>query len=621
VIRHDTARRLVELGLIVVPAALDKAPGEPGLTAEAPGLTLDQIANREAVGAPNRYSVIIGRTDIGLRSGVADIDTDVDKATGEMVGEASLAAVAEMPPGPWMQSPSGGRHRLVRAEIPEGHEFNCGPGLLEKVDAPWHFVAVDEGRVWHDLDLPIPQAPAPLLEHLTRPRAARCAVEPGSWDGAGFGTDAAVAFLESYCDKLRAAPEGHWNNTLFLAARWAGELVSGGTLDPDWARDAIFGAMDDADEMAAVSTFESGWKAGLAAPRVLSEDMDPVTLIDEAVDDLEAFLAGAVTRVDEILTRPPVEWWPGLEGLLQKGVTSEIVAASGGGKSLWTLQHCVDLAQRGVRVLYCALEGQAGFTGRLKAQIQERCVNGLPGVEDALMEAMQERLFFYNLRVALSGGDVARRVADLRRTAEGIADIVVIDTLIRAAPGVDENDNAQMQGIVDSADLLRYREGMSVWLIRHAGHDQNRGRGASSVYAALDNSVFISPIGNHDGKDGRPLIVRVRADKVKDGRQAHGLVYKRHELVIGTLHDGSDWTSVVFRPEHDLDEDQNADWTTVLSLIDENTDDDGIGMTAAQIKAATQWTSSKAGRVLKDMVESNRVNRSKEGKGSFIYSR
>jgi hypothetical protein len=615
--RHDIARRLVEHGLVVVPAALDKAPGETGLTAEAPGLTVEQIANREASGLPNRYSVIIGRTDIGLRSGVADIDTDVDKATGELVGEASLAAVTDMPPGPWMQSPSGGRHRLVRVdEIPEGHEFNCGPGLLAKVDAPWQFLAVDADRTWHDLDLPIPDAPAPLLEHLVRPRPVRHAVEGGEWDGDGFGTAAAVAFLAERCDKLRVAPEGYWNNTLFLAARWAAELVAGGSLDADYARDEIFAAMDDPDEKAALDTFESGWKAGLENPRQLSEDVDPVTILDEADG-----AAAAVVRVSEMLSRPPVEWWPGLEGLLQKGVTSEIVAASGGGKSLWTLQHCVDLAQRGIRVMYCALEGQAGFTGRLKAQIHERCIEALPGIEDQLMAAMEENLLFYNLRVALSGGGVDQSVETLRAVAEHYgSDIIIIDTLIRAAPGVDENDNAQMQGVVDSADLLRYREGVSVWLIRHAGHDQNRGRGASSVYAALDNSVFISPIGNHDGKDGRPLIVRVRADKVKDGRQAHGLVYKRHEIVLGKLHDGTDWTSVVFRPEYDLDEDQNADWTTVLGLIADNTDDDGIGMTVAQLKAATQWSSSKAGRVLKDMVEANRIHRSKEGKGSFVYS-
>jgi hypothetical protein len=327
-----------------------------------------------------------------------------------------------------------------------------------------------------------------------------------------------------------------------------------------------------------------------------------------------------VLRVSEILCRPPVEWWPGLEGLLQKGVTSEIVAASGAGKSLWTLQHCVDLARQDIKVLYCALEGQAGFTGRLRAQIQERAAPGLPGIEAALVAKLEENLLFYNLRVALSGGNVESSVDRLRAVAEEYgSDIVIIDTLIRAAPGVDENDNAQMQGVVDSADQLRYKPDLSVWLIRHAGHDQNRGRGASSVYAALDNSVFISPIGNHDGKDGRPLIVRVRADKVKDGRQAHGLTYRRHELVLGKLVDGTDWTSVVFRREHDLDEDQSADWTTVLDLIDRY--DDGAGMTAPQIKAATQWSASKVGKVLKEMAEEGTVVRSKEGKGAFVYSR
>jgi hypothetical protein len=460
------------------------------------------------------------------------------------------------------------------------------------------------------------------------------------WSGPGDGLQKAVDWLERKAGDL-ASTTVERNKVSKALCETAGGVVAAGLLTRQFTVDTLTRALDTAyaDEDRAdgldrvtrgvdhgIGTgpvpFALEWRkeADLPDMRIVEEPGAWVPIDQEA---LEAFIDGAVSRVSDVLSRPAVEWWPGLEGLLQKGVTSEIVAASGGGKSLWTLQHCVDLAQRGVRVLYCALEGQAGFNGRLRAQIIERCVDALPGVEGALREALEEQLYFYDLRVALAGGDVATSVEKLRRTAEGLnADIVVIDTLIRAAPGVDENDNAQMQGVVDAADLLRYREGVSVWLIRHAGHDQNRGRGASSVYAALDNSVFISPIGNHDGKDGRPLIVRVRADKVKDGRQAHGLVYRRHELVLGKLHDGTDWTSVVFRPEHDLDEDQNADWTTVLELIDENTDhEDGTGVTSAHVKAATQWSSGKVGKVLKEMVEANRINRSKEGKGSFVYTR
>lgn len=268
----------------------------------------------------------------------------------------------------------------------------------------------------------------------------------------------------------------------------------------------------------------------------------------------------ALLSVDDVLALPPIEWLPGLVGLMQEGTTAEIVAASGSGKSLWVLHHTFRLALRGYKTLYCALEGRNGFNGRLRALVLDWCEQLPPGVDqdaeaERVMDLLRRNVVFYDLSVAFSGDSNdkthAARVATvdrLRRVMElWGAHIVVIDTLVRAAAGTDENDNAKMQAVIDHADTLRYRSGVGAWLIHHTGHSQLRGRGASSVGAALDNVVTIAPIGEADGKDGRPLVVRVTGTKVKDGPSSSGLIYRKHVVDLGhKLRDGSEWTSVVF---------------------------------------------------------------------------
>lgn len=245
----------------------------------------------------------------------------------------------------------------------------------------------------------------------------------------------------------------------------------------------------------------------------------------------EDFLTERLRTVGDMLSMPPIEWL--VPGLLQVGATAQIVGPSTAGKSLWTLQTCIDMTLAGKTVVYCALEGKNGFNGRLRAQMVERDVDQLGP------------LYFYDLRVLLQH---EKTVDALRDTVEAIgADIVVLDTLVRAAPGVKENDAGEMQQLIEQAETLKYGHDVSVWLVHHSGHDQSRGRGSSAVPAAMDNTVFIFPDGSNDGKEGRELIVKVFSDKIKDGRQADTLRLRRHEHRVGTLRDGMPWTSVVFK--------------------------------------------------------------------------
>lgn len=318
---------LARLGLVVRPAA---GHNHPGVKADAEGLTPEQIESRRLVGDPDRYSVIIGSGEAGLRSGIVDIDTDtverVDPETGEIVtdliGEASLAeAGIAMPPGPWMQTPSGSIHRLVRIDVPEGQEIRFGSGLLPKVDVPWQFFAIDEDRrKWHDTHLPIPDAPPELVEKLLRPKTVRPdgqASDP--YEGDGNGDPRAVAWVERLIDRYKDLPwEGHgWNEAFRKAVHTAAGLVRGGMIASDWAEEALLGACQDPAE--ALAVFQSSWKHGYDRPidrmRVEGQAEERTEPVAQSGTVLSWKTAAELASTDF----PPVRWV--VPGLLPEGLT------------------------------------------------------------------------------------------------------------------------------------------------------------------------------------------------------------------------------------------------------------------------------------------------------------
>src|SRR5690606_31022552 len=72
--------------------------------------------------------------------------------------------------------------------------------------------------------------------------------------------------------------------------------------------------------------------------------------------------------------------------------------------------------------------------------------------------------------------------------ARGSTDgVVIIDTLNRAAPGMDENSSVDMGHAIHAAKLIQQGLGGLVLLVHHSGKDAAKGmRGHSSLYAALD---------------------------------------------------------------------------------------------------------------------------------------
>jgi hypothetical protein len=237
---------------------------------------------------------------------------------------------------------------------------------------------------------------------------------------------------------------------------------------------------------------------------------------------------------------PPMSWrirevFPA-EGL------AAVYGPSRSGKSFLLLDAACAIAEgrdwfgyrvKAAPVVYVALEGQAGFRVRVRAWEQ---ANG---------RALPERL-----RLVLEPFKLVepRDVRDLAAAilAFGPGSVTILDTLNRAAPGLDENASADMGRMIEAAASLQRLIGGLVVLVHHTGKDATRGlRGHSSLIGALDGSVEVT-------RDGERRTWN--SDKVKEGPDGKAHAFRLESVEVGTDEDGEPETSCVVRSDTSTEE-------------------------------------------------------------------
>lgn len=238
-------------------------------------------------------------------------------------------------------------------------------------------------------------------------------------------------------------------------------------------------------------------------------------------------------RAGDVVDAPPLHWL--VRGVLPADGLAALYGASGSGKSFLALDLGASVAGGGPEwfacrvkpapVVYVALEGEAGFSQRVKAW-QLHHGRDLP---DALRFVMQA----LDLRNADDVSEIAGAV-----TAAGAASgLLVIDTLNRAASGADENSVVDMGAIIAAAKDLQARLGGLVLLVHHSGKDATKGlRGHSSLHAALDAAIEVSR--TDDRRDWRIA-------KAKDGDDGKAHPFRLEVVEIGEHDDGEPITSCV----------------------------------------------------------------------------
>jgi hypothetical protein len=221
-----------------------------------------------------------------------------------------------------------------------------------------------------------------------------------------------------------------------------------------------------------------------------------------------------------------------LKGLIAPGELGVWFGPSGGGKTFAVLEiaHAIATGRpvfnRRVRkapVLYCTLEGAAGFERRVVGIRQER--------------GPAPDLFIYKGELCLHEDEES--VGRLIATANLVgAKLIVIDTLSRSMPGADENSAVDMTRYVSTLGRIIQRTGAHVLVVHHTGKDDSKGsRGHSSLKAAADAEIAITRTtgGGHV----------IRLTKVKDGRCDLEYPFTLRDIDLGADDDGDRITTCV----------------------------------------------------------------------------
>lgn len=188
--------------------------------------------------------------------------------------------------------------------------------------------------------------------------------------------------------------------------------------------------------------------------------------------------------IEDIEDLPDPRWL--IHGLVPEQSLAIIYGPPKNGKTFIALSMALHIAAgipwfgRGVQqggVVYIAGEGAGGLKLRVRAA---RAHYGIPA-----------HIPLWVLPRAVNFSD-KHAVEDLEQLiGETVGDQpvrwVVIDTLARAMPGVDENSAGEVGKVIAACDLLKERLGCTVTPVHHQGKDGEKGmRGSSALDGAVD---------------------------------------------------------------------------------------------------------------------------------------
>jgi archaellum biogenesis ATPase FlaH len=235
----------------------------------------------------------------------------------------------------------------------------------------------------------------------------------------------------------------------------------------------------------------------------------------------------------DVLRSDPIKWR--IKGVIPERGIAAIFGPSGSGKSFLVVDMAINIAKgadwfgyraKSCPVVYVCLEGEAALSVRLAAfRTKGSIPKGIEFIDQPvnLLETKDLRDLVTAIKVNQMG--------------EGI---VIIDTLNRAVPGMDENSSVDMGHAINACKLIQQGVGGLVLLIHHSGKDATKGmRGHSSLHAALDAAVEVKRSG-----DEREWSVA----KAKDGADGRGHPFVLEVVDMGADDDGDPITSCVIRP-------------------------------------------------------------------------
>lgn len=233
-----------------------------------------------------------------------------------------------------------------------------------------------------------------------------------------------------------------------------------------------------------------------------------------------------------IMAQPPLRWR--LKGIFPETGIGAIYGPSASGKSFLGLDLGISIAlgdawfghrSYAAQVTYIMLEGEGALRNRVEAwekHNQKKVPLGFRAIAQPFELADSTQVEELGALVP-SGG------------------VIIIDTLNRAAPGLDENSSQDMGLILAGMKRLQEITRGLVLIVHHTGKDASKGlRGHSSLFAALDGVIEVE----------RSATSRSwSAAKVKDGEDGQQVPFKLNVIDLGTDSDGDPIVSCAAGPD------------------------------------------------------------------------
>jgi AAA domain/DnaB-like helicase N terminal domain len=228
------------------------------------------------------------------------------------------------------------------------------------------------------------------------------------------------------------------------------------------------------------------------------------------------------------------DWFRGLEKILERKVMAILAGSRGTFKSFIALHWALLAALNKHPSIILSAEG-GGLDRRTQAWMRHYA----PTVDlrDLPIVAVERALNLNNAETFTA--------LDQAITAWGATpELVLIDTLSKYAPGVDENDNTAVAlYLTRLSNDIRHRYGSTVLLVAHSGHgDSRRPRGASVLMANPDSEYIV------ERPDPTGMAVTVTRERFKDSPSLPPLNYAAELVDLGRKdRHGDPVTSLVIR--------------------------------------------------------------------------
>lgn len=265
--------------------------------------------------------------------------------------------------------------------------------------------------------------------------------------------------------------------------------------------------------------------------------MLPVTQYEEVVNEETGKIEQVESKVKQkkmyYVRGNDMEYIPDdddfIQGTLSNGTMSVVYGESNCGKTFFMTDLSFHVAEQtkwrdnrvdGGVVLYVALEGIKGLTGRVEAYKREH--------RDVSLNNFLVMPCPFDFLDAT--GDVSEFISLLKdvETNVGKVKMIVIDTLARAIGGGDENSGQDMGVLVRHADAIREISGAHICFVHHSGKDRAKGaRGHSSLRAAVDTEIEVS---RNDGDDYSLVTIA----KQRDMEKGDDFIFTLKSVELGT---------------------------------------------------------------------------------------